>query len=245
MIRKRSASLLLIGLTLLLSLCSCAGERAAEDAAAYEGTWYFAKTGVACCFQEGKIYQDDLHAKEGQTLMGIYTQEEDHIEANLAGVGGVHIPHSLYLVPREDGAILCDNATGDGTVYFYQDALAALAAVEMAQASASALPDPAPASILPLLPLEAGTSETVDEGQAADRFVTGAPSDEPTSATGAPAQAAEPSSPAERSAGSTVWVSQTGSKYHSDPSCSGMKNPSQISRTEAEGKGYTPCKRCY
>lgn len=245
MIRKRSASLLLIGLALLLSLCSCAGERAAEDAAAYEGTWYFAKTGVACCFQEGKIYQDDLHAKEGQTLMGIYTQAEDHIEANLAGVGGVHIPHSLYLVPREDGAILCDNATGDGTVYFYQDALAALAAVEMAQASASALPDPtpAPSSVLPLLPLETG-ADTTNAGQGTDRSISGVSNDGPESTT-APAQDTAPTSQTERSNGSTVWVSQTGSKYHSDPSCSGMKNPSQISRTEAEGKGYTPCKRCY
>lgn len=243
MIRKRSARLLLTGLILLFSLCGCAGERAAEDATTYEGTWYFAKTGVECCFQEGKIYQDDLHAKEGQTLLGVYTQEEDRIVANLVGVGGVHIPRDLYLVTRDDGAVLCDNTAGEGTIYFYQDALAALAAVEAAQTPAP--PDPTSGSVLPLLPLEAGTSETVDEGQAADRFVTGAPSDEPTSATGAPAQAVEPSSPAERSAGSTVWVSQTGSKYHSDPSCSGMKNPSQISRTEAEGKGYTPCKRCY
>lgn len=244
---KKRYAILLVGLVLLLSLFGCAGERAAEEGAAvYEGTWYFAKTGVECYIQDGKIYQDDLHAKEGQTLVGVYTQAEDHIEANLAGVGGVHIPHDLYLVARDDGAVLCDSAAGDGTVYFYQDALAALAAVEMAQASASAsaLPDPTLGSVLPLMPLDTG-AEAIDEGVPTDRFVASAPPSEPQSATAAPAQTAAPSSPTERSNGSTVWVSKTGSKYHSDPSCSGMKDPSQLSRAEAESQGYTPCKRCY
>lgn len=230
--RERRAIILLAVLVVLASLFGCAGKQIVqENAAAYEGTWYFAKTGVECRFQEGKIYQDDLHAKEGQTLMGVYSQTEDHIEANLVGVGGVHIPHSLYRVDREDGAILCDNAVGDGTVYFYQDALTVLAALETAQASASPLPDPTPGSVLPLLPLETETS-TADEGQGEERSMANTPPSEPTPQ-------------AEQSAGSTVWISKSGSKYHSDPSCSGMKNPSQLSRSQAESKGYTPCKRCY
>lgn len=237
--KKRNACLLLAALVLLVSLFGCAGAGTAqEDAVSFEGTWYFAKNGVACSIQDGKIYQDDLHAKEGQSLLGVYTQEEDHIVANLVGVGGVHIPHELYLVSREDGAVLCDSAAGDGAVYFYHDALTALAAVEAAQTSAPS--DAAPGSVLPLLPLETEPEPTEEEGPT-DRFA--APSAAP--ASDAPSPAPSPSSPPERSGGATVWVSQTGSKYHADPGCSGMKNPSQLSRSEAESQGYTPCKRCY
>lgn len=41
-----------------------------------------------------------------------------------------------------------------------------------------------------------------------------------------------------------VWASRTGEKYHSDPTCSGMKKPIQMTRTEAE-KTRKPCKNCY
>ena len=44
-----------------------------------------------------------------------------------------------------------------------------------------------------------------------------------------------------------VWVSATGSKYHSRNNC-GTMNPdtaTQMSRAEAEAKGLTPCKKCY
>ena len=47
------------------------------------------------------------------------------------------------------------------------------------------------------------------------------------------------------SASSKVWVPQSGEKYHSKSTCSNMKNPSQISKSEAESKGYTPCSKCY
>ena len=46
-------------------------------------------------------------------------------------------------------------------------------------------------------------------------------------------------------AGEMVWVSGTGKKYHNNPSCSGMKNPSQISLSTAQKRGLTPCKNCY
>ncbi len=42
-----------------------------------------------------------------------------------------------------------------------------------------------------------------------------------------------------------VWIPQSGSKYHSTSSCSNMKNPSQVSKSEAIDMGYEPCKRCH
>jgi len=43
----------------------------------------------------------------------------------------------------------------------------------------------------------------------------------------------------------TVWISGSGSKYHSKATCSGMKSPSEITLAEAEDLGFTPCKRCH
>ena len=42
-----------------------------------------------------------------------------------------------------------------------------------------------------------------------------------------------------------VWIPQSGSKYHSHSGCSDMKNPSQVTQSEAESMGYEPCKKCY
>lgn len=42
-----------------------------------------------------------------------------------------------------------------------------------------------------------------------------------------------------------VWIPRTGSKYHSNPECSGMKNPSQVTLEEAVSRGYAPCEDCY
>ncbi len=42
-----------------------------------------------------------------------------------------------------------------------------------------------------------------------------------------------------------VWISQTGSKYHSNANCSNMSNPSQIPLSQAQASGYEPCKKCY
>lgn len=42
-----------------------------------------------------------------------------------------------------------------------------------------------------------------------------------------------------------VWIPKSGSKYHSDPECSNMKDPSQVSLSQAESMGYTPCKKCW
>ena len=43
-----------------------------------------------------------------------------------------------------------------------------------------------------------------------------------------------------------VWIPANGQgKYHSKSSCSGMKNPIQITKSEAIARGYQPCGRCY
>ena len=42
-----------------------------------------------------------------------------------------------------------------------------------------------------------------------------------------------------------VWISKTGKKYHRNSGCSNMKNPSQVSKSVAEGRGLTPCSKCW
>lgn len=45
----------------------------------------------------------------------------------------------------------------------------------------------------------------------------------------------------------SVWLSATGSKYHSVPDCGNMNpnNARQVSLSEAQSMGYEPCKRCH
>ena len=43
----------------------------------------------------------------------------------------------------------------------------------------------------------------------------------------------------------TVWIPQSGKKYHSRASCSNMKNPSEVSIEYAISLGYTACSKCY
>lgn len=42
-----------------------------------------------------------------------------------------------------------------------------------------------------------------------------------------------------------VWIPKSGSKYHSKSSCSNMKNPTQVTESEAQAEGYTRCKKCW
>ncbi len=42
-----------------------------------------------------------------------------------------------------------------------------------------------------------------------------------------------------------VWIPKTGSKYHRNASCSNMKNPTQVTLSQAQKQGYEPCKKCY
>ena len=42
-----------------------------------------------------------------------------------------------------------------------------------------------------------------------------------------------------------VWIPSSGKKYHSYPSCSRMKNPTEVTQAQAEAWGYTACKKCW
>ena len=42
-----------------------------------------------------------------------------------------------------------------------------------------------------------------------------------------------------------VWIPSSGTKYHSKSSCSNMKNPTQVTKSQAESRGFTPCKKCW
>lgn len=42
-----------------------------------------------------------------------------------------------------------------------------------------------------------------------------------------------------------VWIPRSGSKYHSSEYCSNMKDPSRVTLSEAERRGFEPCKKCY
>lgn len=41
-----------------------------------------------------------------------------------------------------------------------------------------------------------------------------------------------------------VWIPASGSKYHSNSSCSNMNNPTQVTISQAQAWGYSPCKKC-
>ncbi len=241
-LRKRNLAFLFVPVLIFCLLCGCADDdpNADDPLAAYNGTWYFAKNGVACEFGEGNIYRDDKNSSAGQTLTGIYSGAGDHLEANLAGVGGVDQLRKLYIVDGDQGQVLCDSADGKGTVYFYRDPLAALTALEEAEAMSSAVSTPID---------EAPPSET--PGTESPAVVPLEPLDDPGATSSPSGSKTIPSDPEPQPAAQTektsgvVWVSQSGSKYHSSPSCSGMKNPSQLSLSEAQSQGYTPCKRCH
>lgn len=43
----------------------------------------------------------------------------------------------------------------------------------------------------------------------------------------------------------TVWIPQSGKKYHCKSTCSGMKEPTEVTLQEAIDLGYTACGKCY
>ena len=52
--------------------------------------------------------------------------------------------------------------------------------------------------------------------------------------------------PNKQGGGTMVWIpTNGGKKYHKDSTCSGMKNPRQVTIEEAQNRGFTPCKNCY
>ena len=71
---------------------------------------------------------------------------------------------------------------------------------------------------------------------------TEAPTQKPTSA---PVPIEKETQASNENADFMVWIPQSGKKYHSNASCSGMNNPSKVTQEEAEEMGYTPCKKCF
>lgn len=49
----------------------------------------------------------------------------------------------------------------------------------------------------------------------------------------------------EESTEKTVYVSATGSKYHSKPNCGNMSSATEITLSEAQSRGLTACSRCW
>ena len=47
------------------------------------------------------------------------------------------------------------------------------------------------------------------------------------------------------SSDSMVWIPNSGSKYHNNANCSGMKNPTLVSKADAIAWGYDACSKCY
>ncbi len=42
-----------------------------------------------------------------------------------------------------------------------------------------------------------------------------------------------------------VWIPKSGKKYHDNANCSNMKNPAEVTKSEAISRGFTPCSKCY
>ena len=49
----------------------------------------------------------------------------------------------------------------------------------------------------------------------------------------------------QKAAAGQVYVTKTGSKYHSSPNCGRTKNASPIDLDEAIALGYEACQKCY
>ena len=55
----------------------------------------------------------------------------------------------------------------------------------------------------------------------------------------------DPSSSGGSNSSTMVWVPNSGTKYHSTSTCSGMKNPTQVSLQTAISRGYGKCSKCW
>ena len=86
-------------------------------------------------------------------------------------------------------------------------------------------------------------SSSSSSSSSSNSAVTSKPSSSSISSSSSSSTSSVTSKPS--STGSKVWIPESGKKYHSISSCSGMKNPSQVSKSKAESMGYTPCKKCY
>ena len=74
---------------------------------------------------------------------------------------------------------------------------------------------------------------------------TPAPTAAPVVEAPAPVVQEQVAAPAPAQNEAMVWISGSGKKYHSNASCSNMKNPSQVSKSDAIASGRDACKKCY
>ena len=71
------------------------------------------------------------------------------------------------------------------------------------------------------------------------------PTTVPTEPVIMPTEPTEPSTAPTDPESEMVWIPKSGEKYHTNPTCSNMKDPTQVTKEEAERRGYEPCKRCH
>lgn len=89
------------------------------------------------------------------------------------------------------------------------------------------------------------TQETTQPTQEETQAATQPETQQETQKATAPETQPETVAPAAGSGGTLVWIPETGTKYHSKSSCSGMKDPTQVTEEQAIAWGYEPCKRCH
>ena len=80
----------------------------------------------------------------------------------------------------------------------------------------------------------------------ADSSSTGTSSSSSSLASASVSGSTEATTDAANTTEATVWIpTNGGTKYHSNSSCSNMKNPQQVTLSQALAAGYTACKKCY
>ena len=180
----------------------------------------------------------DTHTKE---LSFIDTGDEVTIRGFCAAVIGNHI----YL----DHCALVDLSHPQGT----ESATIPSSHPETTQPTVE--PTTVPVTTLPTVPPET-SAPTIPPTTAAPTVppeievptvppTTESPTVPPTTEAPTVPPTTVPEDNTDESHSSMVWIPKSGKKYHSDNDCSGMKDPTQVTKEEAENRGFTPCKKCY
>ena len=120
------------------------------------------------------------------------------------------------------------------------------------EAASAPMQEEAPSESTPAseAPAAAAPSEPAQDTTAPDSTASGSPAVVPAPVPVPTPAPAESSSAAEtieepEPQEAMVWVTATGSKYHSRPNCGNTKSSSQVPISRAIAMGLEPCKRCY
>ena len=120
------------------------------------------------------------------------------------------------------------------------------------EAASAPMQEEAPSESTPAseAPAAAAPSEPAQDATAPDSTASGSPAVVPAPVPVPTPAPAESSSVAEtieepEPQEAMVWVTATGSKYHSRPNCGNTKSASQVPISRAIAMGLEPCKRCY